>query len=91
MAHGINKRKFFNIFKINRIIKEIVNIVTAKKTKQNLIHSTPQQVVHKHHLNFSFTYLRNQLSSVTMLFLWDALSKINWNEDRVPYKHWIIK
>ena len=32
MAHDINKRKFFNLFKINRIIKEIVNIVTAKKT-----------------------------------------------------------
>ena len=41
MRHDFNKGKFFNIFKKNRIIKEIVDYCCNEKVVTKLIHTPP--------------------------------------------------
>ena len=66
MRHDFNKGKFFNIFKKNRIIKEIVDhCCNEKVVNKGLFILRLQQVVYKHHQNFSLKYL----------FLSDTLSE----------------
>ena len=80
--------KIINTFKKNSIIKEIVDYCCneAIVNKGSLILSR-QQVVYKHHQNFSLTLLINQMSFenefFTHAYFYETLClKINWNLDR---------
>ena len=65
MRHDIDKKNFFNIFKKNWIIKDIVSTnAEAKNCKQRLINSPPtiSGVQTPSNQNFSLTQLWNQVS-----------------------------
>ena len=60
--------KFFNIFKENKIIQEIVEYCSREKSAIRGSFILPRQVFYKYHQTLSLTKLRNQMSFEIKLF-----------------------